>query len=631
MSHRKFSLTFAAVAVLAGVYAGAAFWKADRATQKAAAEVGASLPFTTRSLDRNLPSVEPVDVAAQFTDAALFQDRIYISTPSALLAYDSGGEIRNRWRSGLELPPARLGALAVAAVGSGGAPQLWVATGRAGLIVFDGRSFRQVLPEDAAIRQVTALLPLTTGRLLFGTAGRGVFSFDGKHLTPAHAALARLNVQALAGSDASLWVGTADRGLYHWNAGALQHFAESDGLPDLRVNALAATAGRVFAGTPMGIAEFQDGRFQRNLAAGLFTNALFVHDDRLFTGSLEEGVGAIPLEPRVPRLQRVSSGVKSGSVLRIFESGDTLLALAPDGLYAADAGAVAWKRVIGPESGKLADRNISAVAMDSAGRLWTGYFDRGLDVMDGGRVTHFESDVLFCINRIVPNGQTTAVATANGLVIFDTRPSVRQVLRKPEGLLADHVTDIAPLNGGMALATPAGITFLDAAGTHSVSDFHGLVNQHVYTLAAAGDQLLAGTLGGLSVLQAGVVKASYTTFNSRLKHNWITGLARVNDDWFVGTYGAGVMRLSKNGTWDAFADLPGEIVINPNAMLVTPSRVYAGSMDRGLLIYDRAAGRWTTSVDGLPSLNVTALAAGGGAIYIGTDNGLVRVAEQNLR
>jgi hypothetical protein len=34
--------------------------------------------------------------------------------------------------------------------------------------------------------------------------------------------------------------------------------------------------------------------------------------------------------------------------------------------------------------------------------------------------------------------------------------------------------------------------------------------------------------------------------------------------------------------------------------------------------------------DGLPSLTVTALAAGKGFIYVGTDNGLVRIPEQNL-
>ncbi|HWD00198.1 MAG TPA: hypothetical protein VG456_25740 [Candidatus Sulfopaludibacter sp.] len=625
MTLRKLLLIPAAAAVLAGVYTGAAFRKAARAMHTAE-----PANFTVHSLDRSLPEVETVGSAAQFIDAVVFQDGIYVSTPSELLAYDSGGEIRARWRSGLELPSARLGALAVASAGAG-SPELWLATDRAGVLVFDGRAMRQVLPDDPSARQITALLPLSTGAILLGTADRGVVLFDGRRLTSFQNSLARLNVTALAGTASDLWVGTADRGLYHWRGGALQHFAEADGLPDVRVNSLATGGDRVLAGTPMGIAELDGGRFQRNLAVGVFTTALLASGDRLLAGSLEEGLAVIPLEPRVPRLQHAGGGLAGGAVTRIFSGGASLLALTPGGLYAADPAALAWKRVIGPEPGKLTDRNISAIAADAAGRLWVGYFDRGLDVVDGARVTHFESDSVFCVNRIVHGAQATAVATANGLVMFDTRPAVRQVLRKAQGLLADHVTDVALRPDGMVLATPAGITFLDASGTHSVSDFHGLVNQHVYTLAAAGNQLLAGTLGGLSVLNAGVVKANYSTFNSRLPHNWITAIQRVNDEWFVGTYGAGVVRLSENGTWDAFADLRGEVVINPNAMLVTATRVYAGTMDRGLLIYDRAGGRWSATVNGLPSLNVTALAAGGGNIYIGTDNGLVQVAEQSLR
>jgi ligand-binding sensor domain-containing protein len=49
-----------------------------------------------------------------------------------------------------------------------------------------------------------------------------------------------------------------------------------------------------------------------------------------------------------------------------------------------------------------------------------------------------------------------------------------------------------------------------------------------------------------------------------------------------------------------------------------------------LYLYDRQSGRWSVIRDGLPSLNVTALASANGYIYIGTDNGLVRIPEQKL-
>jgi ligand-binding sensor domain-containing protein len=65
-------------------------------------------------------------------------------------------------------------------------------------------------------------------------------------------------------------------------------------------------------------------------------------------------------------------------------------------------------------------------------------------------------------------------------------------------------------------------------------------------------------------------------------------------------------------------------------MLVTPHHVLAGSLGNGLYVYDREAARWTVITDGLPSLNVTALAENNGTIYIGTDNGLAKILEQKL-
>ena len=66
------------------------------------------------------------------------------------------------------------------------------------------------------------------------------------------------------------------------------------------------------------------------------------------------------------------------------------------------------------------------------------------------------------------------------------------------------------------------------------------------------DRLMAGTLGGLSVLESGVVKVSYTTSNSPLRHNWVTAIARSGSDAFVGTYGAGSFNSRKMARGAAF-------------------------------------------------------------------------------
>ena len=128
------------------------------------------------------------------------------------------------------------------------------------------------------------------------------------------------------------------------------------------------------------------------------------------------------------------------------------------------------------------------------------------------------------------------------------------MLTRADGLIADHVTDIVSYRDGLALATPAGLTFLDASGARSMYAFHGLVNNHVYALGVSGDELLAGTLGGLSLLNKGDVTANFTTTTSNLKHNWITAIVPLDSDsldakWMVGTYGAGVLSLDAPDTF----------------------------------------------------------------------------------
>jgi len=98
----------------------------------------------------------------------------------------------------------------------------------------------------------------------------------------------------------------------------------------------------------------------------------------------------------------------------------------------------------------------------------------------------------------------------------------------------------------------------------------------------------------------------------------------------VGTYGAGILGLDRSGRFHSFEKATGPFEVNPNAMLVTSRHVLAGTLGNGLYVYDRESGRWSTFQAGLPSFNVTALTENNGYIYVGTDNGLVRIQEQKL-
>jgi len=617
-------------------FAGVAIWKASRVLKRASREVLAeeNLKFTALRLDRAAPSgVEWISSPAVYTDAVFFEGRLYLCGPTGLSEYSQDGKLTARYRVGLELPAAPLVGMSVGRAADAAQPELYLATAGGGLLAFSRKT--EILPDAGPLRQLTAVLPLPTGRVLLGTENSGVLVYDGTHLAPFHPQLANLHTTALAGDDSSLWAGTLNDGVIHWHAGEADRFREAEGLPDPRVLSLAVDGDRAFVGTPMGVAEFRSGKFTRVLAPSFFANSLLVEGETLIVGTLDEGILEVPLAassgagPR-PRGQEIP-----GRVMRLLSAQGNLFALTDSGFFSFNPRGGAWRPVFEHEDTLLADRHVSALEFDSSGRLWVGYFDRGLDVLSptGERASHLEDEHVFCVNRIVhdPQHDTTAVATANGLVLFDGALRQREVLGHNQGLIADHVTDVALTRAGMTLATPAGITFLTSTGARSIYAFHGLVNNHVYTLAAQGARLLAGTLGGLSVLDDGQVRMNYTTANSGLKANWITALARVGDEWFVGSYGGGIFRLDATGRCERFPDATGNFVVNPNAMLATAQRVYAGTLERGLYVYDRSVGRWSNVTAALPSPNVAALAVRNGYLYIGTDNGLIRILEQNLR
>ena len=635
------SLVFVRAAVVMGVTIGVALgalviWRSSRALRSAAEDVRAEheFRFSVGPLASTLNTgFEAVSSPAVFLQAATFQDHLYIAGPAGLQEYTPDGSLLHQYAVGAELPGSPLVALAPAVLADSREPELIIATANDGLLAFNGRAFRQILPASADARAITAILPVPSGHLLIGTKKRGVLVYDGKQITVLHPTLDTFYVTALAGNESNLWVATLNRGVLHFHAGETDNFGEAQGLPDPQVLSLAMSGDTTYAGTATGVAVFAGGRFSRVLAPGVLATALLSTPTQLYVGSEDQGVIVIPLEGRRPN-PNLGPGAELAEVRQLLPSGDAVFAVARNGLYRMAPHAFGWQRVLEAGGAVLSDRNISALAADSSGRLWVGYFDRGLDLLaaDNSRARHVEDEHVFCVNRIFPDSKTGVidVATANGLVRFDDSGSEQQVLTRADGLIADHVTDVVSYRDGLALATPAGLTFLDASGARSMYAFHGLVNNHVYALGVSGDELMAGTLGGISLLNKGDITVNYTTATPGLKHNWITAVVPVGSEWMVGTYGAGILGLDRSGHFHSYEIGSGAFEVNPNAMLVMPSYVLAGTLGEGLYLYDRQSGRWSVIHDGLPSLNVTALAAANGYIYVATDNGLVRIPEQKL-
>lgn len=630
------SAGIAAACVLAAL--GFVRSRAERALKSAEGEIASqqNLRFTTVELAQT-PSqrFEWISAPAVFAQGAEFEGHLYLCGPAGLYEYSAEGKLEREFHPGRELPSSPLVSEATAVLADSGQPELVIATKSEGLLEFDGSRFRQVRPEDAAAREITAILPTASGHLLIGTSGLGVLVYDGKRLGPLHPALTGIHVTALAGSESDLWIGTMERGVLHWHGGRTEAFGEGEGLPDPQVLSLWASGGETFIGTTLGVAEFRDGQFARALARGAFAQALGVSGETLYVGTMDQGSIRVALDgERIPAGGRLDDRAIA-DVRQIMRTADGVYAVTRGGIYGLNEAGGGGRRLIESSDAELTDLNISALMVDAKGSLWAGYFDRGLDILNanGRRARHVENDRVFCVNRIVEvrSGTATAVATANGLVLFDADGNERQVLTRNDGLIADHVTDVAALPDGMAVATPAGITFLDRNGARSLYAFQGLVNNHVYALGRSGDVILAGTLGGITMLGRGDVAGNYTMANSNLPRNWISAVVPLGREWMIGTYGGGVVRLDDSGRFHSYDVATGNFEINPNAMLATERHVFAGSLERGLFVYDRASDRWINIMRGLPSENVTAFAEGGGYIYIGTDNGLVRAREQDFQ
>jgi ligand-binding sensor domain-containing protein len=640
-SKRRWAAGLIGVAAITLAGLGLVRWRAQKALTGSEREVASeqNLRFAVRQLPATVESkFEWISAPAVFSQAAEFQGHLFLCGPAGLYEYGPDGKLEQQFHAGKELPSSPVTRIATAVLADASEPELVIATKGEGVLAFNGTRFRQIRPEDAEARKITAILPLASGHLLIGTAKKGVLVYDGKRLGPLHPTLGGIHVTELAGNQSDLWVGTIDRGVLHWHGGQTDTFGETEGLPDPQVLSLLVNGEQAFVGTPLGVAEFTQGRFARVLGRGAFAQALDVSGQTLLIGTMDQGVVHLPLtaNPFPAGLARGSDDL--GEVVQIFEAADGVYALARQGLYELGERGGASRKLIQSSEAVLTDANISALSLDAKGNLWVGYFDRGLDIVDPGwhRARHAENDRVFCVNRIVPahggaaTSIATAVGTANGLVMFDSEGNERQVLTRSEGLIADHITDIAIQSDGMAIATPSGITFLGADGARSLYAFQGLVNNHVYALGASGRELLAGTLGGISVLDRGQIVASYTTANSSLSRNWISAVVPVGREWMIGTYGGGIVRLDDSGRFHSYEVATANFEVNPNAMLATGQRVFAGSLERGLFVYNRASDRWSRITSGLPSENVTALAENNGYIYIGTDNGLVRAREQDL-
>lgn len=315
-------------------------------------------------------------------------------------------------------------------------------------------------------------------------------------------------------------------------------------------------------------------------------------------------------------------------VRRVMTAAGLLLADAEDGLHRRDADG--WRLVV-PRRGALppGPAHVTALARFHD-RLVAGFFDGGLataEPSEGGlEWKPVEGTAAWGTNALLSTGGELWVASLRGAARYDGR-----ALRPIEGPGAAF--SLAATRSGVAIGYGQGVLL---PGSTVISAFHGLPGNQALALLEAGP-LYVGTPSGIGALDGRRVLWRVTAGEGKLPHPWVTAIAAEGDGGLlVGTWGGGIVRRrpgdrpsapvprADDGRWEPFAETEG-LAVSPGALAVVDGRAWAGTDAAGLWRQTRDGARFERVRVALPSTRVTALLPDTEGLWVGTDQGLVRI------
>lgn len=402
--------------------------------------------------------------------------------------------------------------------------------------------------------------------------------------------------------------------------------------PPQRLTALAWHRGELIAGTSTGLLRHDGQGALAPVRDDLFVTSLLSHDDQLLVATFDNGLAAFEGSRLAGTPRRRVLADRRVDRLRLIDGRP--VAFGPGLAAVLELGGEA-RRIELPRG--LSGNHITALALDEARRLWVGHFDQGVDVLDrrGEVVRHLpgpELDQMSSVNalRYDPEARAMLVATSHGVLVAGE--SGLRTLTRDDGLIGEAVTDILLTRAGRVFATSQGVTLAPAGGgaLRSIYAFHGLPSNRVYALAGGPERLLAGTLGGLAELEGLEVRGVRRAGPSGLAANWCVALAAGREGVYVGTIGGGVDLVEPDRVTRLTTGDNEPFSVNPGALLLLDEALLVGTLERGLLIWDRRERTWRESEQPLPGASVTALLADDEHLYVGTDRGLLRLEREAI-
>lgn len=545
----------------------------------------------------------------EIRDIAYYEGKLWLATSGGLIAVSPSSKALRIYTRLNGLPDADITSLAVR-------DNFLYAGSSGGFVMIVKESELSYISLPTECGAVNTLLNTPEG-VAIGTAGAGVWMLKGGVLSRVGKDVRGadfLKVTALTISNGNLVVGTYDDGVFVGKADGFAHYTEKEGLPMDHVTSLGYHEGRIYVGTPAGWASI-------NAREGMESHAsAFVTSIAEFNGKILAGThrGIVALNGASIE----GESLPKGKISALKNINGALHIIVNDEIFVKRESG--WTKIYSASMDAISANHITALLYRDD-EVWVGTFENGFDVFDRElkRKKFSQSEGAWAVNGFLAEGDNTVVAHNSGVSIYRENINVKNITTD-NGLVGNRVSAVCPIRGGKVYATEGGISFDIGGVLKSIYAFHGLVNNHVYSCASAGDKLYVGTLGGLSVIENLKVVKSFRPGESPLKSGWVSALALLGDDLYVGTYGGGIQKLSKGKGWVSYDEI-GNFEVNQGAMLFVDGNLLVGSTDKGLLVLNDSSGEWVFIREGLNSDSVTALAVGGEYVYVGTNGGITLI------
>ena len=538
----------------------------------------------TWSTDNGFPK-GPVYSISQSPDGYL-----WIGTESGLVRYD-GLRFRQMQSGATELPPlTHVLGLVTDRDGT-----LWAQLRRPTMLRYRDDEFKDVMGALGRARSsVAGMGRAADGSLLLWVLdgeGSAIVLRNGKFETVAAPInFTRSPVLSLTQTkNGDVWVGTRDAGLFQMRGGKTVRIAE--GLPDLKVNALAPSADELWVGTDNGVVHWDGSKLNTTgVPASL------------------NGVQALTLA--VDRDANLWVGTNSQGLARLNAHG------------------VSW---VGDR--RSANEAVTALFEDREGSLWTGSANGLERFRDSAFVTYSVPERMPSEDNgpiyADPAGSLWFAPTQGGLW------SMRNGSPRPvtdSGLASDVIYSIASGKDGLWVGRQrGGLTVLTPQhGSITYTATQGLAQNSVYSVYQSSDGAIwAGTLsGGVSRLDQGRF-TTYTNENG-LAANTVVSIAETSGNamWFGTPQGLSAL---KNGKWTTYGSRDGLPSENVNCLLRDSSGLLWIGTANGLAFWSEGHLQPATRTSDVLREQILGIADDRkGSLWIATANHVVRVNRDKL-